>query len=76
MLGQTDNIVKIQNNIIRSKTSLNHIYQDNIITYQQKKIQNNIEHTKHHYNITKQYGKTYHNFMTLQNYLRRHNTIL
>ena len=46
-----------------------------IITYQDNKTQNNIKHTKHHYNITKQHGKKQNNIMTLQNYLIRHNTI-
>ena len=42
MLGKRGSIVIIQNNIIRNKTSLYHTNQGYIITYQDKKTQNNI----------------------------------
>ena len=42
MRWQTNNIVIVQNNIIRYKTSLKHTSQNCIITNQYNKAQNNI----------------------------------
>ena len=57
MLRKTDNIVIIQNSIIRKKKLLYHTNQVYIITYQHNKTQNNIKYTHHYHNITKQHGR-------------------
>ena len=64
MLGHTDNIVIIQNNIIGHKKSLSHTKQDYIITYQ---------HNKTQYNTM--LGNT-HNIVIVQNNIIRHETSL
>ena len=68
MLGQTDNIIIIPNNIIRNKTSLQHRNQGYIITYQYNKIRNNI--------ITLQNNiiRNKHNIIIIQNIIIRHKT--
>ena len=42
MLEQTNDIIIVQNNIIKHKTSLEHANQGYTITYQYNKTQNNI----------------------------------
>ena len=73
MLGQTDNILIIKNNIIRNKHRYN--IQIKVISVHTKIIKHKTTHTKHHYNITKQHGEKQNNTMTLENHLIRHNTI-